>query len=219
MSKTAKIILVFITISLLFPTVSYASTTVDEWLNNSQSEDSPSDEPAGDSFESPAEEGTTEVSSSTPSLAGMIVKLVFVLLLILGLIYGLLKFFNQKNKIFSRNRTMENLGGMNLAPNRSIQAVRIGEQVFILGVGDTVQMVTEVTDENTKSSLIHREQQTQASQLGKRWFTKFSKKDSESQSTSPSTLQFQQLFENQLNDMKQKSKQARRDKQEGSDHE
>ena len=208
MIHTTRMILVFMIIFSLFPSVTHASPTVFECTENPSLEGC-TDNPAGDSTESesPAGEGTTDASEPEPSLAGTIVKLIFVLLLVLGMIYGLLKFFNQKNKLFSRNRTMENLGGMNLAPNKSIQAVRVGEQVFILGVGDTVQMVTEVTDEKTKTSLVNREDNQQKQSMAPDWMNKL--KRSKADTSQSSTIQFQQLFENQLNDMKEKSKEAR----------
>ncbi|WP_079480181.1 flagellar biosynthetic protein FliO [Halobacillus salinus] len=221
MSRTAKIILLIMTTCLLSPAVTYASPTVIECSNNPELEGCASFAPAGDSKESPADGEAENMTGSDASLVGTIIKLIFVLILILGLIYGLLKFFNKKNKLFSRNRTMENLGGMNLAPNRSVQAVRIGEQVFILGVGDDVQLVTEVTDENTKTSLLDREQlgQAQPFKVG-RIMDKFRQTEkSNDQTASSSTVQFQKLFENQLNEMKQKTKKVRRQKQEGSDDE
>lgn len=114
---------------------------------------------------------------------------------------------------------MENLGGMNLAPNRSIQAVRIGEQVFILGVGDSVEIITEISDPSTKSALIQKNKHQgmeQAFPLDK-WLGKWKKDKGKEESTS--TVQFQQLFEKQLKDMKEKRKNASRQDQEGRDHE
>ncbi|MBA2174100.1 flagellar biosynthetic protein FliO [Halobacillus locisalis] len=217
MIHTTRMILVFMIMFSLFPFVTHASPTVFECTENPSMEGC-TDNPAGDSTESesPAGEGTTDASDSEPSIAGTIVKLILVLLLVLGMIYGLLKFFNQKNKLFSRNRTMENLGGMNLAPNKSIQAVRVGEQVFILGVGDTVQMVTEVTDEKTKTSLVNREDNQQKPSMTPDWMSKL--KRTKADTSQSSTIQFQQLFENQLNDMREKSKEARK-KQEDRHHE
>ncbi|MCA0969129.1 flagellar biosynthetic protein FliO [Halobacillus litoralis] len=219
MKQMVRIILVLLTMNMLFPVVGQASPSSYECIVNPDQKGCSSNDPAEDSNESPAGTGEEAVEAPEPSLVGTIVRLVAVLLLVLGLIYGLLKFFNQKNKLFSRNRTMENLGGMNLAPNRSIQAVRVGEQVFILGVGDTVQMVTEVTDEKTKTSLLNREdnQQKPASFNNLLKPLKASKESTADSATS--TAQFQELFENQLNDMKKKTKEARRQKQEDQHHE
>ncbi|MFQ3543320.1 flagellar biosynthetic protein FliO [Halobacillus rhizosphaerae] len=171
-------------------------------------------------------EGVISSSSSredqTAPLIWSIVRLVFVLILVLALIYGLLKFFNSKNKLMNRNRTMENLGGMNLAPNRSIQAVRIGTQVFILGVGDSVEIITEITNEETKEHLLNREEGNLDQVFGmKKWLTKFNKKDRQPKDHS-STVQFQQMFEKQLNEMKEKRKEwkkEKKEKKEGRDYE
>lgn len=215
-TRWAAFILLCVTIFSLLPLHSQAAPTAYECLENPGLEGCPSEEETGNFNEAPEEEETSAATET--SLTWTVIKLIFVLLLVLGLIYGLLKFFNQKNKMFSRNRTMENLGGMNLAPNRSIQAVRIGEQVFILGVGDSVEMVTEVTDENTKSSLIDREEQSGKTAPTVNRLIHTLKRSGQSKDDK-STVQFQQLFEKQLNDMKKKTRNMRKKKEEGQDDE
>ncbi|WP_226578792.1 flagellar biosynthetic protein FliO [Halobacillus litoralis] len=202
----------------LMPVQVMAQPNVSECLENPQLEDCPSVDSTGDEQESPVESKGTGAEKKESSLVWNIIKLIIALFFVVALIYGLLKFFNQKNKLFNQNRTMENLGGMNLGPNRSIQAVRIGQQVFLLGVGDTVEMITEITDETTKSSLLKqdREDQFQPAQQMKKWMEQWKKSQSTSSS---STVQFQQLFENQLNDMKNKRKNAVKGKRGDQDHE
>ncbi|RWZ60481.1 hypothetical protein EQV77_04085 [Halobacillus fulvus] len=209
MSKTARWMMFIFMFFILFQfsvAAAQAAPTAFECLENPDLADCPS------SATSDNEEGSTlsdGEASDEPSMAWMITRLIFVLGLVLALIYGLLKFFNKKNKWMNRNRTMENLGGMTLAPNRSIQAVRIGEQVFILGVGDTVQKVTEITDEKTKQSLIEREETGTAAT---EWLDRFKRSDQEGSGSS--AVQFQQLFEKQLQEMKKNTKRLR-GKQEG----
>ena len=195
-----------------------AAPSATECLENPQLDGCPSSNSAEDS-EAPSGDTPPQLEEAEGSLLWNIVKLVFVLLLVLALIYGLLKFFNSRNKVFNQNRTMENLGGMNLAPNRSIQAVRIGEQVFILGVGDSVEIITEISDPSTKAALIQKDKHQgmeQAFRLDK-WLGKWKKDKGKEENTS--TLQFQHLFEKQLKDMKEKRENASRQDQEGKDHE
>lgn len=133
-----------------------------------------------------------EVGTSEP-LWWSVTKLLFALFFVLALIYGVLKFVQKKNKLFSRTRKMENLGGVPLGQNRSVQAVKIGESIYILGVGDTVEMLTEITDEETKQLLVKEED-------GKS-LTNFSRPGAKG-GEGDSTIQFQQLFDKQLSDMK-----------------
>lgn len=209
MCKTSRISTVIFILAALWwlaPIQVIAQPTAVECLENPELEGCPSSETADDSQESPAAE-EAESNLSGTSLVWNFLKLIFALVFVVALIYGLLKFFNQKNKLFNQNKTMENLGGMSLGPNRSIQSVRIGEQVFILGVGESVELIAEITDDHTKAVLLKKEEQSTypASLNLRKWSGKWKGND---RSNNSSSIQFQQLFENQLNDMKQKKKQA-----------
>ncbi len=69
---------------------------------------------------------TTEMEKD--SLAISIVKTIVLLGLILFLIYFLLKLLNKKNRLFQQSKTLENLGGISLGQNKSIQVIRVGEK-------------------------------------------------------------------------------------------
>lgn len=143
---------------------------------------------------------TGGVDSSEP-LWWSATKLVLALAFVLLLIYGILKFVQRKNKLFSRTRKMENLGGIPLGQNRSVQAVKVGDKVYLLGVGDTVEMLTEVTDEQTKNQLVQEDNEGT--------LTSFSipkKQEGEGEST----VQFQQLFSKHLSDMKHTKEKSKR---------
>ncbi|MBH0229284.1 flagellar biosynthetic protein FliO [Halobacillus yeomjeoni] len=212
---TAIVLGFFLLTLLLSPEITFASPSAEECIKDPELEGCEPVDSTGETDEVPVE--GLENSESSPSLVWTILRLILVLLFILALIYGLLKFFNKKNKLFNRNRTMENLGGMTLAPNRSVQAVRIGEKVYILGVGESVQMITEIEDESTKKALLEQNDHSniqspfgldqlvgnRARKGGRRQKKKTQQDISNS---TPSSVQFQQLFENQLNDMKEKRK-------------
>ncbi|UOQ43044.1 flagellar biosynthetic protein FliO [Halobacillus salinarum] len=168
---------------------------------------------------SSAEDQQTTAGTEQSSLVWSIIRLIFVLLFVLALIYGLLKFFNSKNKLFRSSRTMENLGGMNLAPNRSIQAVRIGKQVFIVGVGESVDIITEITDEETKDRLLKTDEETAIQQAFglEKWLDKL--KGKQASPEKDSSVQFKQLFEKQLTEMSNNRKQLRKKQQEDRENE
>ncbi|KHE71979.1 flagellar biosynthetic protein FliO [Halobacillus sp. BBL2006] len=208
MIRATRITALAVTLLSLFlwssQTVTLASPSATECFKNPELQGCPTPDSESDSLGSPVDPENEDAVESTPSLLWNIIKLIFALFFILALIYGLLKFFNNRNIVFSKNRTMENLGGMNLAPNRSIQAVRVGKQVFILGVGESIELITEVTDRETKDALVKQEdQQGMDTAFGfEKWIDKFKK--TKNSSTPPSNVQFQQLFETQLKDMKNK---------------
>ncbi|WP_160913218.1 flagellar biosynthetic protein FliO [Halobacillus litoralis] len=219
MISTTRVTVAAVLIILMmavFPVQGFAQPSAFECLENPQLEGCPSSE-GGQKEDQQTSDSPVEMKGGG-SLVWNVVKLIFALIFVVALLYGLLKFFNQKNKMFNQNRTMENLGGMNLGPSLSIQAVRIGEQVFILGVGETVQIITEITEEETKQTLLNQEQNGSPSpNLNiKKWTNKW--KDRQ-ESSGSSSIQFQQLFENQLNDMKDKRKKVMDEKRRDSEHE
>lgn len=82
------------------------------------------------------------------------VKMFLAFLFVLALLYALLKLLNKRNRVFQANRVFQNLGGTPLGGNRSIQIVKVGERILVVGVGDSVQLLTEVKDEQEKERLL-----------------------------------------------------------------
>lgn len=85
------------------------------------------------------------------------IKMIFALLLILALIYVILNFIKKRNKLFSNVNVLENLGGITVGANKSIQIVRIGSKIYLFGVGDNVEMLQEITDDEIIDSLLTEE--------------------------------------------------------------
>ncbi|WP_409340964.1 flagellar biosynthetic protein FliO [Paenibacillus sp. MBLB4367] len=80
------------------------------------------------------------------SVYGMLFQVMFFLLLIIGLFFVIIKFIAKKNKQFSTGRAVKNLGGVALGQNKSVQIVEIGNSLFVLGVGDNVQLISQISD-------------------------------------------------------------------------
>jgi flagellar protein FliO/FliZ len=80
-------------------------------------------------------------------------KTIFALLFVVGLLFALLKFINRKNRMFHQHRLMKNVGGLSLGQQKSIQLVVIGETYYLIGVGDEVRLLKEITDPEEVRSL------------------------------------------------------------------
>ncbi|MFD1018194.1 flagellar biosynthetic protein FliO [Thalassobacillus hwangdonensis] len=160
-----------------------------------------------------------EPPNENESLLWSLVKMFFALLLVLGLIYGLLKFFNKRSKLFGQSRKLENLGGLTLGPNRSVQIVRIADKVFVLGVGDDVNMLTEITDEKVIDELLDSKTEGMDASVIGSMFSKLSKKDDDSTKADASSGNFRQLFDKELSDLKGKRKQMIHRQREGKSDE
>lgn len=135
----------------------------------------------------------------TGSLLFSIIKTVFALILVLGLIYLLIKFLSKRNKMFQQVKALENLGGISVGQNKSIQVVRIGSQVFLVGVGENVEMLQEITDEQVKQDLLHSDEQAGDASQASQWLPTFlqSKTDEKNR-----TSDFKQLFTKELDKLK-----------------
>lgn len=137
------------------------------------------------------------VSEDHQSFALDFIKMIAVLLLVLALIYFLSKFINKRSKLFSQVRTLENVGGISLGPNKSIQIVRIGTKMYLIGVGDNVELLREITDEDVKNELLQdrNENDFKTSNLVTT-FIQSRREDSE-------TNQFKSLYTAELEKLKQ----------------
>ncbi|MDN3427905.1 flagellar biosynthetic protein FliO [Microbacterium sp. APC 3898] len=174
---------------LSVPLSAQASPNVVEWLNN----------------EEPAEE--TPVDDAAPikekSLAGIIVQLVLYTLLIVAMIYGLIKFLAARQKNFQPNQAVKLMGGTPLGNNKSLQLVKVGGQMYLIGVGNEVTLIKEFSDA-AEISGIEKDFEQQSPPLSKNLFD-FTKKKIGSFSKSPQKSGFDQLFKQSLN--KQKAQQ------------
>ncbi len=147
-----------------------------------------------------------EVFKKTGSLIFDMLKMVFALLLVLGLIYLLIKFLGRRNRLFQHVKGLENLGGISVGQNKSIQIIRIGSKLYLIGVGDNVEMLQEITDDQMLEDLL-QEEDTAAPQ----GITRFSSLIKQNQTYNKTAeknreLSFQQLFAHEVKKLQQTRK-------------
>ena len=108
---------------------------------------------------------------------------------------------------------LENLGGISVGQNKSIQLVRIGSRLYIIGVGDNVEMLQEITDESVIQEMMEQEKDEATSHSFLKPFLSLpaSKKDDHSKE---GKQDFTALFSRELNKLKQNRKQLEQKKQE-----
>lgn len=128
------------------------------------------------------------------------IKLLLAFAFVIALLYGLLRFINQRNQQMTKHKLMKNLGGVPLGQNKSVQLVVVGNQYLLLGVGETVQLLKEITDDEEKERLrqLVEDGQLYQSEQGtfiayiRELFQQRTKKEQSSEAS------FQQLFEKEL---------------------
>ncbi|WP_096189115.1 flagellar biosynthetic protein FliO [Evansella halocellulosilytica] len=180
--------------------------------NVEQHEDSLIDQ--DEHVEDRADETTYDSDEESSEVAGIGEQNLFLLsmqmFLALGvvifLIYGLLKFVNNRSKSFRSHSTIESIGGVGLGANRSIQLVRIGDKLFVVGVGETVQLLKEIEDEDEIEKILEEHKPTEGLEQPIKklstWMQK--RRGSENQSSES----FHSLLDNKLKEVKDSQEKA-----------
>ncbi|ACQ71842.1 MAG: flagellar biosynthetic protein FliO [Exiguobacterium sp.] len=87
---------------------------------------------------------TDEQESNVPTTASTIgngVKVVLSLVVVVGGFIVLMRWLSSKTQGVKATQHMKHLGGVPLGKDRSVQLVKLGDQVYVLGVGDSIQLI------------------------------------------------------------------------------
>ena len=98
-------------------------------------------------------EDSVELNTANTSIAKIIGKLVLYTFLILILIYALIKFLALRQKNLQPNQAIKLMGGTPLGNNKSLQLVKVGDQLLLIGVGDEVTLLKEFLNEDEIKSI------------------------------------------------------------------
>ncbi len=83
-----------------------------------------------------------------------IVYVIVVLAVIIGLIILLIRFLGSKNKSWFSNPTIRILGGVGLGPNKTLQVIEVGSSVYLIGVGENINLVDKISDPDEVISIL-----------------------------------------------------------------
>lgn len=193
--RTASIILI-LAAALLGPSngvnAGQLNKSAKDWIENP------------DTFKEKKAEKTEQVSTYTETKVGVtfsdFLRMIFATIFVVGLLYFLLKFINKKSISYKSSQLVENLGGTSLGANRSVQIVKAGNKLLIVGVGENIQLLKEIDDPEEYSQIIKEyngrmDQLVQPSDIVTK-FLKRTNKDSSKENTP-----FSLLLKNQLNEI------------------
>lgn len=149
--KITIIILVLVLVSFLVDSrtvMAEGANSVKDCLENPSECGAEEVTPKGDvEGESVSESGSVGVSIW--DFAKMILATIFVI----ALIYFLLKFLGKRNRGYQNNALIQNIGGARVGANRSVQIIKAGDRVFIIGVGENVNLLKELEDDDARKIL------------------------------------------------------------------
>lgn len=166
-----------------------------------EKEASPDDEAASN--------GKVQLSDDRNAFS-ILFQLVLALGVVIAIMYFLLKFINKRTQRFQSNQTLQNIGGVPLGQNKSVQLIKVGERLLVVGVGDSIQLLKEIDNEEEIDTLLSSDKQAGSTwkEKGSSYVTQILKgsqplkKETENQS-------FQKILENQLGELKQTRTKAR----------
>lgn len=221
MKRKRLVIIGLFILMILAPNYAFAqepsSGFVNEWLENDSSEVEQLESDSSEVEQLESEEFAPVSESGTNSFI-LLLRVVLALAFILGLIYFLLKFINRNGNLSKQGEALENMGGISLGTNKSIQLIRIGDQLFVVGVGENIELLTEITDEETKQSLVSEKEsgQQNSSQVIETLGHKLRglSPNQSSREKENASDPFSSLFKSELDSMKEKRAQIRENKKE-----
>ncbi|MCA0170561.1 flagellar biosynthetic protein FliO [Bacillus sp. RAR_GA_16] len=131
------IMIILLFLGLLMPQQVMAATegSVTDWLTENGDEPSaPQEEPA-------------EVGANT-NIFFLLIKLVFYTIVVVGLIYLLIRFLSKRQQKLQHHSVFTPIGGTPLGNNKSVQMVKVGDSLYMIGVGDNVNLLKEIEDKD-----------------------------------------------------------------------
>lgn len=76
----------------------------------------------------------------------MIGQVILILLVVIGLFYITIRILAKRNRMIGASRSLRSLGGIPLGTNKSIQIIEIGTSLYIIGVGENIQLLEKIDD-------------------------------------------------------------------------
>lgn len=153
---------------------------------------------------------TSENGSNPPEIEGnvfiLFVQMLFALAVVIILIVFLIRFVGKKSQAYQSSKTVQNLGGVPLGSNKSIQLIKVGGSVLVVGVGESIQLLKEVTEEADLNQINQQpnvEMGTDQNILISRFFNWLKQPKWMGQATNKKNTDFKNLLEKQLKDVKE----------------
>lgn len=177
--------------SLFAETKDPENGTVNDWLKDEKESKKDTEKKTTDNQTNPAE----EVPSSSVSIMDF-VKMIGALLFVILLIYGLVRFVGKQNRLLKPFRYVENIGGATVGQNRSVQLIKVGKRVLVVGVADSIQLLKEIDDEQECEAIVKQyeeamESKTDLPKMVQKFTSQIKKHDQTSTSSFSANLKAQ----------------------------
>lgn len=133
-----------------------------------------------------------QVEESEVSIVPYVFKFIGSFILIIALLFFVLKYLSKKTKMYQTGSPIHALGGHSLGNNRSLQMVMIGETLYIVGVGEDVNLIRTIPPGEEQKKLLEAMAVMPADPVSN-WGSHIKKTAQE---------KWEDLFQNQLKELK-----------------
>lgn len=156
---TSIILLFFIITSLGLQVVKAESPNVLDCIENNEDCIEEEKQVVGEQIESDEIDHpvTADETFNSSSFMINIIKIIVALLFTLGLLYVVVLLLRRRHGLSQQNDILENLGGIPLGPNRSAQLIRVGSRIYLVGVGENIELMLEVEEEDVVTTLLKQQ--------------------------------------------------------------
>ncbi len=199
----------FIVFFLILALLGFQTQTSAEQVNKSVKDCLEQPDACGEQLDT-KQSMTTDSTDSNQSAANRTVgltiwdfiKMIAATVFVVALLYIILKFVNKKGHLYKGSQLIENLGGATLGANRSVQLIKVGKKILVVGVGENVQLIKEIDDLQEYEALLsaYNSRMDQLTQPGDILSKVLMKKSGSSEKKNESSS-FQSLLKKQLGDL------------------
>lgn len=127
-----------------------ASGSVTDWLTED------GEKPA----EKQEEQPPANVETANSNIFVLLLKLVFYTVVVVGLIYILIRFLAKRQQKMQQHSIFTPIGGTPLGNNKSVQMIKVGNSLYMVGVGENINLLKEIKDEEEmKVIMAHADEQ------------------------------------------------------------
>jgi flagellar protein FliO/FliZ len=82
--------------------------------------------------------------SQSPSIFPLFIKFIFSFALVIALLFWVMRYLSKRNNVLQTSGPVLPLGGKMLGNNRSVQVILVGQTIYILGVGEDVNLIRAI---------------------------------------------------------------------------
>ncbi|WP_107837869.1 flagellar biosynthetic protein FliO [Metasolibacillus meyeri] len=131
------------------------------------------------------------------------IKVLFAFIFVIALLIGVLKFLNKRNVNYQQNSVVRNVGGISVGAQKSVQILQVGNRLYMIGVGEDVQLLKELSDEEEIEQILSHYDEKQTAMSTVPYIVEiFKGKSEQKQKVEQQAQSFGNIFDKKLSEIK-----------------